>query len=287
MWLVFLCAVSRGADSPRDFSPHDFAGPVYEFKDGAFIMDADAADYSGAWQLLQKPYPGTKGGCNHASPGTSMGHTGSGYLRWNGANLTCAAQNQPEGVNHSDINQTCQGNKEDWLVFKVYAPIDMQLLKFSARLYHEKEDGDNDFWFGRIGQTELISRGGNCITNVFAWEGWPNSVAIPLPLKKGINAIYVTGRSPGIGIDRIVLYMEPRKDYALDPASPVSPIQNVSVFRCASILRSTSNNAIRLVTAIAPFTPGTTFYNLQGKQMTLLNQGAQLNAAPTLLIARP
>lgn len=116
-------------------------------------------------------------------------------------------------------------------------------------------DGDNDWWRAHIGHNGPVDRGGSCHVRNYSWPDWEGEWRFDL--QPGWNAVYVTGRSRGIGIDRIAVYAMGRKTTALNPVTAAST-PGVSVEALASS-RSTAGTGAhrvraqgRLLTLTAP-----------------------------------
>ena len=106
------------------------------------------------------------------------------------------------------------------------------LYRINARNIHEHEDGDNDAWIWRVGAPirdwAPVQRMGDSLRDGpgFSWLDWGVRA---FWLKQGVNDLYIGGRSPGFGIDRIALYRDgdPEAERrALDLATPTSPRVN-------------------------------------------------------------
>ena len=98
----------------------------------------------------------------------------------------------------------------------------------NARNYHEHEDGDNDAWVWRVGapisNDNPVRRMGDSLDDGegFSWLDWG---VRSFWLKKGVNNLYIGGRSPGFGIDRVAIYRDDDPEAearALDVDAPVS-----------------------------------------------------------------
>lgn len=203
--LIAFCANAPhlGAQSkPRNFTADDFLGvPIWEETiPGVFILEAESTPHSTRWE-------------NSAPLGIDGSEaTGSGALFWRGP---------PQGVGHeSDQDQIHQGSHIDWLVFRVQSS-QSGWFQVRVRNYHLLFDGDNDGWIGLIGQQSAIHRYGSNIERRWNWDVWGESV---LRLRKGLNAVYIAGRSPGFGLDRIALFLGGNESIALDLGTPVSPL---------------------------------------------------------------
>jgi len=184
---------------------------------GFAIVEAEDLPLSDFWEL-RKDDSSENEGCE-ADIGETA-YTGSGYMRYVGPVLTCAAQGLPEGENHSDITQQAQGAREHWMVFKVDVP-EAGLYSVRPRIFHEHRDGDNDFWCHVIGLDGPIKREADCVTHNYVWPTWgPHR----FELQAGVNALYISGRSHGIGIDRIAIYNAETESLALDPNTAPSKI---------------------------------------------------------------
>ena len=222
---VLTATALYAGDRPADCSPDDFAGSVYSFAQGYVLAEAEDLMHSAKWGLRTDGPGNNEGGCGEAS---SVGYTGRGYLRWTGELLTCASLGAPEGDNHSDITQACQGSKADWLVVKIHSAAAVALnVYMRTRTYHQRVDGDNDWWRAHIGHSGQIDRGGNCHVRTYSWPDWDGEWRFTL--NPGLNAVYVQGRSQGIGIDRIAVYALGRTSLALNPATPASVPGNTGV----------------------------------------------------------
>lgn len=208
--------------TPATLRPDRFEGPVFVERDGYVVAEAESAVVSARWELRNDP--AQPGGCEKSlKDARPEAPTGKGYLRWNGPILSCAAQGKPEikedlGEKHGDLTQGCQGDPRDWLVVKLWVsrPGTYQV---DLRSYHLREDGDNDAWIGHVGQKGTINRQTNCRTRTYSWGNYTR----PVKLARGLNAVYVAGRSHGFGVDRIAIFQESRAKVARDPSTPESP----------------------------------------------------------------
>lgn len=214
--IIATATALDAGDSPKDFSESDFDTPTYQMSDGYAIIEAESLPLSDNWEMRKDPSAPNKG-CGGELPPNA--YTGTGYMRYTGPTLTCASQGFPEGENHNDITQSCQGDKAHWMVFKVFVP-EAGEYAVRPRIYHQERDGDNDYWCHVIGQEGTIKREADCVTHNYTWPTWgPHR----FQLEQGVNAIYIGGRSNGIGIDRIVVYAAESEETALDVGNPESP----------------------------------------------------------------
>ncbi len=208
LFSLTLIAGLRGQDKPSDFSIDDFDVPIFaESIPGLFVIEMESIPHSNRWELR------TTTGEDGTTP------LGDGTLFWIGPS---------QGVGHEEDHlQQYQGSKSDWLVIKLWATR-TAFYNVRMRNYHELFDGDNDIWFGRIGQVTTINRRGSNVFKTYNWQDW----GVPqVQIKKGLNAFYFAGRSQGFGLDRVVFYspkdLEPT---ALSLDSPPSPIHTPSLF---------------------------------------------------------
>lgn len=197
-----------GQDKPVDFTIEDFSVPIFaETAPGVFVIEAEDIPYSNRWELRDTI------GEDGSVP------LGSGTLFWVGPS---------QGVGHEeDHQQVYQGSSRDWLVIKLWVT-KTAFYNVRVRNYHELFDGDNDIWAGKIGQAGTIHRKGSNVFKTYNWQDWG---VTQIQLRKGLNAVYFAGRSPGFGLDRIAFYhpneLEPE---ALDLETAPSPVYIPSIF---------------------------------------------------------
>jgi hypothetical protein len=205
--------INHGSMNPPDsithYSPF-LPDQIWVEQDNYVIMEAENIDHHRFWKLRGEP----------------DGFTGSGYLEWQGPNRTRSIEGA--GGNHDSLG-VAQGPQEEWLILRV----DIQhpgRYAVNARNIHEHEDGDNDAWVTKVGfvpdpeKKEAISRMGDSHDDGtgFTWLDWG---VREFDLKKGVNNLYIGGRSVGFGIDRIAIYKVGESDAesaALDIDTPES-----------------------------------------------------------------
>jgi hypothetical protein len=130
-----------------------------------------------------------------------------GYIEWAGHQWSRSI----EGLGgNDDYLHVRQGAPEHWLILRVMVD-EPGAYRLDVRNRHAKADGDNDCWVGYMGQratrTNPIKRLGDSHRDGkdFTWLDW----GVPtFQFKKGLNEVYVGGRSKGFGIDRVVLYKD-------------------------------------------------------------------------------
>lgn len=181
---------------------------IWREKDGVIVMEAEDIDYHEHWGF-------------HTAPG---GFSGKGYLLWEGPNRS----RTPDGRGgNDDYSNERQGPQEEWLIVRVHVE-NPGLYRIDARNIHEKEDGDNDAWIWRVGAPITdwapVQRMGDSLRDGegFSWLDWGVRA---FWLKEGVNDLYIGGRSPGFGIDRIALFRDGDADAerrARDLTTPTS-----------------------------------------------------------------
>lgn len=173
--------------APKEYVPSQ----VWMEKDGYIIVEAESIDHHSHWKEKTSP----------------EGFTGKSYLNWEGPNRTVSIEKL--GGNDDYINVR-QGPQEEWLILRVWITNPGE-YRVDARNYHQLEDGDNDAWVSKIGFNPTpknpIKRMGDSKKDCdcFSWLDWG---VHKFKLQKGLNEIYIGGRSVGFGIDRIALYRE-------------------------------------------------------------------------------
>ncbi len=169
-------------------------------KDGVVIIEAEEIDRHSNWVFKEAP----------------GGFTGRGYLEWQGPHRGIPPKPFIRSSNN-DYSDERQGPQNEWLIIRV-AITNPGLYVIDVRNLHQKVDGDNDVWFGRIGQSfgleEPIQRMGDNLKDGsgFSWLDWG---VRELELETGLHNFFIGGRSVGFGVDRIIIY---QRD---DPQSPV------------------------------------------------------------------
>jgi hypothetical protein len=167
------------------FIPRVYAQKYLIEEDGYVIVEAEDVDPGkGGWRKTTNP----------------VGFTGECFLNYGGSS-------------HSGHgNYDCSGN--------YFAPVDERLTFniivsnpgnycVNARVYHRNKDGDNDahfhmkdfpinseFCLKRIGEKEAPGS--------FAWLSFGHR---QFYLDRGLNTLYIGGRSKGFGIDRVVFFL--------------------------------------------------------------------------------
>jgi hypothetical protein len=186
---------------------------VWTEMNGYVTFEAEDIDHHDYWQFKSEP----------------KGYTGKGYLDWQGPDRTRSIEDL--GGNDDLINVR-QGPQEEWLILRVFLS-KQGYYHIDVRNIHHKEDGDNDAWIAKVGFKPNRKRGTK-IQRIgdshkdgkeFTWLDWGKQ---RFWLRKGINDIYIGGRSKGFGIDRIAIYLEGDEEVkakALDIYRPVSKLK--------------------------------------------------------------
>ncbi len=182
-------------DVPEDFlkDTEFYPEQIWVEKDGFVVVEAEEIDHHEYWQFRTEP----------------KGFTGKGYLVWQGPNRSRSIEGL--GGNHDELF-VMQGPQEEWLIIRV-AILHPGFYQVNARNFHKKVDGDNDAWISLVGfrpdpkKGTRISRMGDSHRDGtgFTWLDWGIR---RFYLHKGINDIYISGRSVGFGIDRIAIYRD-------------------------------------------------------------------------------
>ncbi|MBN2727679.1 MAG: hypothetical protein JXR53_00490 [Bacteroidales bacterium] len=172
---------------------------IWKATNGIVVVEAENIDHHANWQLRTEP----------------KGYTGRGYLQWEGPSRAQSIEGL--GGNDDDKNVR-QGPQEQMLIIR----IDIEepgIYCVNARNIHELEDGDNDAWVSLLGFKpwnedafdDRVRRMGDSHKDGkgFTWLDWG---VREFPLKKGINSIYIGGRSVGFAIDRIAVYPANNED---------------------------------------------------------------------------
>ena len=157
------------------------------------IIEAEDIDHSPYWVLKNEP----------------AGFTGKGYLEWNGPDRTVSV----EGIGgNDDYWFVRQGAREEWLILQIEAA-DSGIYFIDFRNIHKRKDGDNDAWINKLGYKPYLNgenakpvkriTDGHKDGSGFTWLDWSPAQE---SLVKGMNYLYIAGRSIGFGIDRIVVY---------------------------------------------------------------------------------
>jgi hypothetical protein len=193
----------------NQFLPEQIWKPVNDI----FIIEAENINHHAYWEFKQSP----------------LGYTGKGFLSWQGPSRT----NSIEGLGgNDDLLFVRQGPQMQWLIVRCMVENEGN-YHVNVRNYHQLKDGDNDAWVFLVEEKpyhegafdDRVRRMGDSHSdgNGFTWLDWGIRT---LPLKKGINNIYIAGRSVGWGIDRIAIYPENNSkaaQRALDLNTIISP----------------------------------------------------------------
>jgi hypothetical protein len=181
---------------------------VWKEEDGYVVVEAETIDHHFHWEHKTEP----------------EGFSGTGYLNWVGPNNSVT----PDGRGgNDDYTNERQGPQREWLIIRVLVE-HPGIYRMNARNHHIKEDGDNDSWSWKVGQEitdwNPVRRMGDSLKDGegFTWLDWG---VRSFWLKKGVNNLYIGGRSPGFGIDRVAIYMdgnEEAESKALDLSTPTS-----------------------------------------------------------------
>lgn len=166
---------------------------IYSLENGWLEMECEDMEHHPYWEFRKEP----------------EGFSGSGYLAWTGPDRQISVE---DFGGNNDSAWIRQGPQEEWFIIRVYAPED-GTYNFNVRNYHKMKDGDNDVWFSFVGirthePGSTVSKIGRLTDshkdgNGFTWVDWGKP---EVQLKKGINNIYMGGRSTGFGIDKIIFY---------------------------------------------------------------------------------
>ncbi|RPI20677.1 MAG: hypothetical protein EHM61_26540 [Acidobacteria bacterium] len=188
---------------------------AWELRNGFLVIEAEPLRASG-WCVEDRP----------------AGFTGAGYLVWRG----CDRSEDRKTWAGVDQTGTEQGPADEWLIIRLKVH-KAGRYRVDLRNYHFTNDGnfccsvaakdrDIDCWVGVVGRGGLpeapVRRSGDSLKDGagFSWLDWGVQA---FDLKAGENTLYVAGRSPGFGIDRIAIYRdgdEAAKAKALNPATP-------------------------------------------------------------------
>jgi|GEM_PF-3334903 len=207
--------VNRGQVAlPDEFAVDlEFYPPqIWQEENGFVVIEAEDIEHHEYWQLKSEP----------------TGFTGEGYLEWQGPSRTTSIDGI--GGNHDSLGVR-QGPQDEWLILRLNIT-EPGLYAVNARNHHEHEDGDNDAWVTKVGfqpdrhKDNVISRMGDSFHDGkgFTWLDWG---VREFDLKKGINNLYIGGRSVGFGIDRIAIYKigdEQAQSKALNLDTPTSAL---------------------------------------------------------------
>lgn len=172
---------------------------IWKASKGVVVVEAEDIDHHANWQLRTEP----------------KGYTGHGYLQWEGPSRAQSIEGL--GGNDDDKNVR-QGPQEQMLIIRVEID-EAGIYCVNARNIHKLEDGDNDAWVSMLGFRpwnedafdDRVRRMGDSHKDGkgFTWLDWG---VREFPLKKGINSIYIGGRSVGFAIDRIAVYPANNED---------------------------------------------------------------------------
>ncbi|PHN07885.1 discoidin domain-containing protein [Flavilitoribacter nigricans] len=159
------------------------------------------------------------------------GFSGTGYARFQGPSMWPEPRSAYDDIpNHRK------------LTFYVQIP-DSSVYYYSIYTYHEKFDGDNDYW--RSINWDFWRKTGNNLEKQWSWAGGPCGwYRIEGP---GPHSIEIAGRSNGMGIDRIAFY---RPEVSPEPDSCRGDLQD---FRWAQDTREMSSTFVS--DKVAPGTP--------------------------------
>jgi len=191
------------AGSDQGFLPRQ----VWYEKDGVLIIEPEEIDHFNHWRLKTKP----------------KGYTGNGYLEWQGPDRSLPPLPFLRRSN-DDYSNERQGPQQEWLLLRFVIENPGTYI-VDLRNLHKMEDGDNDVWFARLGQSfgldSPIKRMGDNLKDGkgFTWLDWGTR---ELELPKGTHVFYVGGRSIGFGVDRIIFYRPEKEAYAKDLDTPAS-----------------------------------------------------------------
>lgn len=158
---------------------------VWIEKDGVVVVEAETLARHKHWARMTEP----------------EGFTGDGYVVWEGP--------RAPGEGDADFTGKRLQPPETHLTLHVLIS-NPGAYKIDVRNIHEGEDGDNDAWvdvLGRVPEKEWpVKRIGDSHKDgtEFTWADWGTRTFF---LDRGVNSLFVGGRSPGFGVDRIVLYI--------------------------------------------------------------------------------
>ena len=178
---------------------------IWQEKEGMVIVEPELIERHSHWQLKTSP----------------AGFTGPGYLEWQGADWSVPPEPWVRRSNNDHSNER-QPPQEEWLIVRVFIETPGTYL-LDVRNIHKKEDGDNDTWFGRVGEPfhpgHPISRLGDNLKDGtgFTWLDWG---VRELELDSGLHNFFLGGRSRGFGVDRVVLYLKDDADIAQKALAP-------------------------------------------------------------------
>ena len=183
---------------------------IWVEEEGMVLIEPELIEHHSNWRLKTTP----------------TGFTGNGYLDWQGDDWTVPPEPWVRRSNNDYSNER-QPPQNEWLILRVLIDHPGTYM-LDVRNIHKRFDGDNDNWFGRVGEPfrpgHPISRVGDNLKDGtgFTWLDWG---VRELELDKGLHNFFLGGRSIGFGVDRIALYLKDDDDVknkALDPSTPPS-----------------------------------------------------------------
>ncbi len=149
---------------------------------------------------------------------TPVGFSGSGYIKYVGPDYQGCGHDTPKGPD-------CIGPESERLI--MYVDIkEAGLYWADAQVYHTQEDGDNDAWWGRVGEPlNTFGRMGD-YENAINKFGWANFHILPkghifVPacqfnyLPVGKHKIFFAGRSKEFCFDYLIFYKDGFREKAM------------------------------------------------------------------------
>jgi hypothetical protein len=237
-----LSAVSQTVDTSLIFE-QKAGGPFV-------LVDTENLPHSDKWEFRSSP----------------EGYCGEGYLVYTGPSMGTG--------HHTDPGGSFQGEPEDWLLLtvRIVEPGDYIIVHYS---YHVLDDGDNDAWSHKIGDTREIYRtncGGKGVEWSWAGEGgevttWIDRTVFHFRCDAGVHSFYIAGRSTGFGIDIMGVIKWREKEKLTQISMPDALTDGSTVFEL-----SRSDKPVRQFNYIVPWPGIHREKRLSGPVVTLLGE---------------
>ena len=173
----------------REFLPRQ----LWEVQGGFAVIEAEQIDHHSSWAKQQLP----------------QGFSGNSFLSWKGTDRMISLDGT-DGPR--DVNYVRQGPQEEWLILGLDVPAD-GIYSLDMRCHIPEDRLNQDLWLGVLSKEGIgvhskirkVQSLGKKIPSEAGFQ-WLTEEVPGISLKKGLNYLYLSGKSRDLGIDRIVLF---------------------------------------------------------------------------------
>lgn len=173
----------------REFLPRQ----LWQVQGGVAVIEAEQIDKHPNWALQQLP----------------QGYSGRAFLSWKGTDRMISLDGA-DGP--TDVNHIRQGPQEEWLIIGLDVPAN-GTYSMDVRCFIPVDKPVQDLWMGVLekegmgvhNKIKKVQSLRNKIPTLSGFQ-WLSEEIKGINLKKGLNYLYLSGKTKDLGIDRIVLF---------------------------------------------------------------------------------